>query len=232
MLKYYILAGMTMAVLSCNPQEDVHEQQSTEIHHGDATHANEHMHKRDFMELAEIFEDPQRGSWQNIDTVLHVLGNLEGKTIADIGAGTGYFSFPLAEKAEKVIAIDIDQRFLNYIQDKKDSLQTGSNIELRLTEADKSGILDNEVDMAIIVNTYHHIENRIAYFTEVRSLLNEGGVLVVIDFFKEELSVGPPPDHKLAAEVVLKELKEAGFKDISIEKKVLTYQYIITANIK
>lgn len=218
-----------ICLLSCNVQE-VTEHNDDKAHHHDATHANEHMHHKSFHELVNAFERTERAAWQNIDTILHLLGNIEDKTIADIGSGTGYFSFPLAEKAKKIIAIDIDQRFLDYIQQKKDSLSIGDNIELRLAREDNSGIAINEVDIAIIVNTYHHIENRISYFKQVNEALKDGGKLVVIDFFKEQLPVGPPPAHKLAAEVIVQELIKAGFSNVTTDRETLQYQYIITAH--
>ena len=61
------------------------------------------------------YEDPRRQNWQDPKFVIEALGNLENKSIADIGSGTGYFTFQLAVPAKKVIAIDIEQRFLNYI---------------------------------------------------------------------------------------------------------------------
>jgi len=64
------------------------------------------------------------------EVVIAKLGDLSNMTVADIGAGTGYFSFRLAEKAEKVISIDIDERFLNYIENKKESLKNAANLNI------------------------------------------------------------------------------------------------------
>ena len=65
------------------------------------------MHHSDFKDLVAHFEDPTRAQWQKPDEVIASLGPLDGKTVADIGAGTGYFAFPIAKKAAKVMAIDI-----------------------------------------------------------------------------------------------------------------------------
>jgi len=81
--------------------------------------ANRFIHQADFDTLVAHFEDPSRAEWQKPDAVIASLGPLDGKTVADIGTGTGYFAFPIAKKAAKVIAIDIDQRFLDYIRHKK-----------------------------------------------------------------------------------------------------------------
>ena len=117
------------------------------------------MHQTDFEKLMARFEDPARAKWQKPEKVIASLGPLDGKTVADIGAGTGYFSFPISKQAAKVIAIDIDQRFLDYIEQKKQTQKIDDNIETRLTKPDSSGLKPREADMVLIVDTYHHIND-------------------------------------------------------------------------
>lgn len=195
----------------------------------DSSSANAHMHGSDFESLARNFEDPGREKWQKPGEVIARLGDLSGKIVADIGAGTGYFSFPLAEKAKKVIAIDIDQRFLEYIDQKNRRLPAPLPIETRLATESDPRLQPGEANIAILVNTYHHIENRPEYFSGVRQLLAEEGAVVIVDFFKKELPVGPPIRLKLAPETVAEELKRAGFREIRIDRETLEYQYIIIA---
>ncbi len=187
------------------------------------------MHRADFKELAARFEDPARAEWQKPEKTIASLGSLKGKTVADIGAGTGYFSFPIAQQAQKVIAIDIDQRFLDYIAQKKESQKIGANIETRLTKPDSSGLKPGEADMVLIVDTYHHIEGRIDYFKKLKKCLSKDGVLVIIDFKKMETPMGPPVEMRLAEDEVESELKSAGFTIVSADKDLLPYQYIIKA---
>lgn len=85
------------------------------------------------------------------------------------------------------------------------------------------------MDQVIIVNTYHHIEDRIAYFKKVGKGINSEGELVIIDFFKAELPVGPPVGHKIAIDDVVLELKKADFTEFVVEVSLLDYQYIIRA---
>ena len=77
--------------------------------------ANQFMHQAEFDKLVARFEDPARAEWQKPEKIVASLEPLDRKTVADIGTGTGYFAFPIAKKAAKVIAIDIDKRFLDYI---------------------------------------------------------------------------------------------------------------------
>lgn len=196
-------------------------------HHGDA---NEHMHQTSFEELVERFEGKERDEYQKPEEVVRLLGDLKGKKIIDIGAGTGYFSFPMAKAGATVLAADVDDRFLNYMKEKKAKLKmTDEQILLKKVPYNSPDLKEGEVDKAIIVNTYHHIEQRAAYFSKVKKGLKPGGELIVIDFFKKETPFGPPVKMKLSEEQVIKELKAAGFKEFDINAKLLPYQYIVRA---
>ena len=84
------------------------------------------------------------------------------------------------------------------------------------------------MDMVFIANTYHHIENRPDYFAKVKKGLKEKGELVIVDFFDADIPVGPK-HHKISIDVVLSELKKAGYSDFRVEVNLLPYQYIITS---
>jgi ubiquinone/menaquinone biosynthesis C-methylase UbiE len=191
--------------------------------------ATKFMHGSEFQELVARFEDTARAQWQKPGEVIASLGPLDGKTVADIGSGTGYFAFPLAKKAAKVIAIDIDQRFLDYIEQKKQDEKTGDNIETRLTVPNASGLKPGEADVVLIVDTFHHIENRIEYLKKLRGELGEGGLLVIIDFKKQKPPPGPPMELRLAPEQVESEVKSAGFALVRTDRDLLPCQYIIKA---
>ncbi len=191
--------------------------------------ANQHMHEHDFDKLVARFEEPSRAEWQKPEEIIAMLGSLDGKTVADIGTGTGYFAFPIARKAAKVIAIDIDQRFLDYIEHKKETQKTGANIEGRLTVPDSAGLKPLEADIVLIVDTFHHIDNRVDYLKKLKDTLRKGGVLVIIDFKKEETPLGPPVEMRLAEDQVRAELKAAGYHVVSTDKETLPYQYLIKA---
>lgn len=191
--------------------------------------ANAYMHQMDFEKLVARFEDPTRAKWQQPKKVIEGLGLRAGKTVADIGAGTGYFAFPIAKKATKVIAIDIDERFLRYIEQKKTLQKNAANIETRLTAPDSPGLKKAEADVVLIVDTYHHIENRDSYLKKLRKGLRKDGVLVIVDFKKEKTPQGPPLELRLAEPQVESELKAAGFGLVTTDRTMLSYQYIIKA---
>jgi cyclopropane fatty-acyl-phospholipid synthase-like methyltransferase len=190
--------------------------------------ANEHMHKRPVEELIQNFESPERDAYQKPELVLDYLGDITDKTIMDIGAGSGYFSVKLADKGAKVIAADVSDEFQAALK-KRIETNNLENIELRKIPYDSPSLSEKEVDMVLIVNTYHHIEDRVSYFSEVKTGLKDSGELVVIDFFKKDLPVGPKPDHKIAMDVVTDELKQAGYTLVDVNVDLLPYQYIIRA---
>lgn len=191
--------------------------------------ANAHMHQRSVEELIERFESEERDAYQQPEKVLNYLGNLKGKKVVDIGAGSGYFSVKLARRGAEVIAADVDKDFQDYLRLRITEEGLEDQVETRIIPYDNPELAPAEVDMALIVNTYHHIEDRVDYFSKVKTGLKEGGEVVIVDFFKVEAPVGPPVDHKLSMDVVIDELKKVGYENIQAEVSLLPYQYIIRA---
>jgi len=188
--------------------------------------ANYHMHKSSFEELVEKFENPERDQWQKPDLVIEKLGDIKGKKIADIGAGTGYFSRRLAQKGASVLALDIDEQFLNFINThSSDSL----TIVTRKIPFNSPQLDSAEVDAVIVVDTYHHIENRYDYFRDVWRGMKAGGQLMVVDFKKKKTPHGPQTKMRVEGFDVMRELQKAGFIKVVIDTKTLDYQYIIMA---
>ena len=162
--------------------------------------------------------------------VIERLGNLENKVVADLGAGSGYFAFKLSQLAKKVIALDIDPRALDYIEEQMEIVGDWSkNIETRLTPADVPNLVDNEVDVVLIVNTFAFIPDRADYLPRVLKGMRSGGKVAIVDFKTGSIPVGPSDNLKLAPNQVSKELRQAGFRKINRDETSLQYQYIITA---
>ena len=218
-----LISAATMTLIACAAL------QPNSAAAADESAANRFMHQADFDQLTARFEDPARAEWQKPGKVIASLGPLEGKTVADIGAGTGYFSFPISKQAAKVIAIDIDQRFLDYISQKKQTQKIDGNIETRLTKPDSSGLKPREADMVLIVDTYHHINGRVEYLRRLKKCVRQDGVLVIIDFKKVKTPSGPPVELRVAEDQVESELKSAGFTIVSADRETLPYQYIVKA---
>lgn len=176
-------------------------------------------------------EDRERNKWQKPGLVIDKLGKTQNKVIADIGAGTGYFTFPLAEVSEKVIAIDIESAFLDYIEDLKLDYprQVSESIETRLTVENDPMLKKNEVDAVLMVNVYPYLNNRIEYLEKVKEGLKENGIILIVDFKKGGIPIGPEEELKISADTVAAELRKAGFEVEEKDEKSLDYQYIIKA---
>lgn len=188
------------------------------------------MHDQDFETLVERFENKERDNWQRPDAVLALMGDLTNKTVADIGAGTGYFSFRIAPKAAKTLAIDIDERFLKYIANKhKTQYADTLRLVTRLSQPNNPGLQPKEVDVVIVVNVYHHIDARTEYFRLVAQGLKAGGKLYIVDFKKGDYPMGPPDRLKIDVPQIRKELQAAGFARVQQASIDLPYQFVLVA---
>jgi ubiquinone/menaquinone biosynthesis C-methylase UbiE len=179
------------------------------------------------------YEDPKRQTWQDPKLVIEALGDLNGLIIADIGSGTGYFTFQMAVPAKKVIAIDIEQRFLNYIEDRKSEMydrQLAKKIETRLTTPTNPSLLANEVDVVLMVNTIAYIKDRDQYLNVLRDGISTQGRLIIVDYKIGKMPVGPDEKSKVSEADIKLALQNAGFILDNVDNQSLQYQYLIKAH--
>lgn len=141
---------------------------------------------------AKVFDDPQRDALQKPDEVLDALRLQGTDKVADIGAGTGYFSVRIAKRVleGKVFAVDIEPDMLRYLGERAHREHLSVLVPVRAT-ADSSNIPEL-VDVVLVVDTYHHIDNRVSYFAKLRDSLVPNGRVAIIDF-KLDAPEGPPP---------------------------------------
>jgi ubiquinone/menaquinone biosynthesis C-methylase UbiE len=158
------------------------------------------------------YEGDNRDEWQKPDEVIRALGIQPGERIADLGSGSGYFTFRLAKEVGplgKVYAVDIDKGLNKYVADR--TRQEGyANIEVILAKPDDPLLPQAGVDLIFTSNTYHHLENRPGYFANISNYLSPNGRIAVVEFNEKGWfqSLG----HYSAAEVIKKEMKEAGYQ--------------------
>lgn len=181
--------------------------------------------------LISDYENEDRVIWQKPGVVIDLLGDLSDKTVADLGAGSGYFAFRLLPSAQKVLALDIDPRAISYMDSIKATLpdEISAKLELRLVGTGNAGMKPAEVDAVLLVNTYMYLGERVSYLNNLREMIKPGGQIIIIDFKKKSMPIGPPLDEKVDLSVVESELKAAGFKIFSSNDTTLDYQYIIKA---
>jgi SAM-dependent methyltransferase len=175
-----------------------------------------------------VFDDPARAAWQKPEEVVRALGLRAGMAVADLGAGTGYFSRFLSAAVGSdgaVFAVDPEPKMVERLRARAEAERT-ANVVPVLASLDDARLPAGAVDVILIVDTYHHIDDRIAYFTRLRRALRLHGRIAVVDWKKRDLPVGPPLEHKLAREVVVEEMTAAGYALVR-EPDFLPYQYFL-----
>lgn len=179
-------------------------------------------------------ENKDRDVWQKPKIVIDMLGDLSDKTVADIGAGTGYFTFRFALEAKKVIAIDIENQFLEIINIFKRNLPVDvqERIETRLAKPNDPLLNPEEADLVVIINTIGFINNRQQYFRTLLPGMKKGSQLVIVDYKIKNLplEIAPPVDDRVPLNVIEQELEAAGFVNIISNDTSLDYQYVVFAS--
>jgi predicted methyltransferase len=175
-----------------------------------------------------VFDDPARDEWQKPAEVVKALALRPGMTVADLGAGTGYFSRHLSAAVGSdgtVLAVEPEPKLLAHLRDRAEREKTANVVPI-LASLDNPRLPPRSVDVVLVVDTFHHIDDRVAYFGALRRVLRPGGRVAVVDWEKRPLPVGPPPEHKLAREQVVDEMRAAGYALVA-EPDVLPYQYVL-----
>jgi ubiquinone/menaquinone biosynthesis C-methylase UbiE len=163
-------------------------------------------------------ESPQRIAGQKVDEVLAKLALRPGIVITDIGAGSGLFTRPLAKAVAPggtVYAVDIQQDLLDYInqRDRQEHIQ---NVKTVLGEFTDPKLPSRDVDLALINDVLHHIENRAAYLKALGTYMNKSGRVAIIEMNKDD----PNTPHRKQPELLVSRqeidqwMSEAGFKQV------------------
>jgi ubiquinone/menaquinone biosynthesis C-methylase UbiE len=179
-------------------------------------------------EYIKVLEDPSRDEWQKPDLVVESLGLRPGDEVADVGAGSGYFTIRLAREVGptgKVYAVDIDPQLLASLERRAKEEQL-ENIQTILADRNDPELGSNSVDMIFICDVLHHISGRDKYYPLLARALRPSGRLVNIDFHKRKLPVGPPEEMKIDRKAMIKEVEPAGFQLVK-EFEFLKYQYFL-----
>jgi ubiquinone/menaquinone biosynthesis C-methylase UbiE len=174
-------------------------------------------------------EDPQRDAYQKPHEVLSALRLKPGEVIADIGAGSGYFTFRFSHfvgAKGKVYAVDVSPDMILHINRRIRDLKPNNVISI-LADPDDPLLADRSVNRFFFSDSWHHIENQTKYLSLMKRILKPGGEVVMIDFHKKkEIPVGPPLDMRIAREDVIKQMEKNGFR-LAKEHTFLPYQYFL-----
>jgi ubiquinone/menaquinone biosynthesis C-methylase UbiE len=182
---------------------------------------------------AHKLEDPKRLEWLPPSDVLKALRPFVGRTVADIGAGTGYFTLPMAEAADGpslIYAVDIQPKMLSLLKDK---LTPTIVTRVRLSEgtATQSTLATGCCDLILLANIWHELDDRPMVLAECRRVVKDGGRIAILDWRPDvDATFGPPLPHRIPADAVETELKESGWMGVRRESIGL-YSYLVTATL-
>lgn len=196
---------------------------------GRTTPAGEHYD--DKVAALASFEEPDRDSWAMPAKVIDALSIEPGMDVADIGAGSGYFTRRLATAAHQgtTYAVDVDADFKTYIEDHREQWRT-PNIVTRLAVYEHPLLPVGSVDLVFISNTYSFLQDREGYFTAVHKALRPGGRLAVIDWRVEAVCPRsldcPKTNERVAETTAIEELSRVGFTVLE-SHDFLAYQYFM-----
>lgn len=174
---------------------------------------------------AKVFDDPARDAWQKPHEVIRALQLAPDAAVADIGAGTGYFAVRLAHMTSKgrVYAVDIEPDMVKYLGER--AQKSGLANLTPVLGAPDDPKLPAKVDLVLMVDVYHHVRKRDAYFRKLAGSLKPGGAVAIIDFTMES-PVGPPPSARIAASQVKAEMQRAGYV-LATDHGFLPNQYFL-----
>jgi SAM-dependent methyltransferase len=187
-------------------------------------HTHQHTF-RDAEKWAHVFDDPGRDAWQKPHAVIQALALQPAARVADIGAGTGYFSARLANMLPqgRVYAVDVEPDMVRYLEAraKRENLRNLTAV----AGAPDDPRLPEKVDLILLVDVYHHIEDRARYFRALRGALRPGGRIAIIDFTLDSPQ-GPPRAARVAPQTVKTEMQAAGHA-LAAEHRFLPHQYFL-----
>ena len=181
---------------------------------------------------AHRLEDPERLVWLPPDEVVKALNVNAGMTVADIGAGTGYFSLPLAAAvgpSGKVYAVDFQAEMLNHVREKLERMTSTPAISITIGEASKTSLPDSAVEMAFYANVWHEFDAVEDVLKEAARILRPRGRLAILDW-RADLTPppGPPSEHRIGYETVRGVLARNGWTAGPAEN-IGRYSYLLQA---
>lgn len=171
---------------------------------------------------------PERDAWQRPDEVLAALGVAPGQTVADIGAGPGYFTLRLARAVGpegRVFAVEVVPELVGVLRERLDQAAVGNVVPL-LARQDDPLLPPASCDRILVADAFHHFPDGVAYLRRLAGALRRGGVIANVDFHRRETPVGPPLAHRVAREDFLVAADRAGLAVVD-EPTFLAYQYLV-----
>lgn len=178
---------------------------------------------------AHRLDDPARWIWLPPAEVRAALALHSGLTIADVGAGTGFFTIPFAltiGPQGRVFAVDAQSEMLSQLKQKLDEAVL-TNVDLIHAEADRTGLAAAICDLYFAANVWHEFDDHAAVLQEASRVLKPGGHIAILDWRTDiEPTVGPPLQHRLNALSAIELLKSTGFQSV-VSANIGQYSWLV-----
>jgi predicted methyltransferase len=178
---------------------------------------------------SKVFDDPKRDEWQRPEALVAALALEPGMVVADIGAGTGYFSKRLSAvvgASGAVFAVEVEPNLVAHLRDRAEKENTPNVIPV-LASASNPRLPPASVDLALFVDAYHHVDHRQAYLALLRTSLRPSARVAIVEWKPGPQPFGPKEeDHKIARTQVEREMKQAGF-ELAAAPELLPHQYLL-----
>jgi len=168
----------------------------------------------------DLLERANREDVQKSPQIMKALAFRPGERVADIGAGSGYFTFQVAKAVGpigSVLALDIAPEMLEYL-DLRVKARQATNVTLRKVASDDPQLAPGSVDTILMIDAIHYVKDRTAYAKKLLPGLAPGGRVVIIDYIPKPMSErpwGPPPEQQFPKEQLDREMAGAGFKVVA-----------------
>jgi ubiquinone/menaquinone biosynthesis C-methylase UbiE len=178
-----------------------------------------------------LLEGPDRDAWQKPEQIMDALAIADGSTVADLGAGGGWFTIRLARRVGPnglVYAEDVQPRMIESIS-RRVQREGLRNVKTITGTAGDPGLPEGRVDAVLIVDTYHEIEDphdRVSLLSHVARALSPNGRVGIVDYTKEGFGPGPDMDRRVDPEQVISEAAAVGLRLLKRET-FLRYQYLL-----
>jgi len=174
-----------------------------------------------------LLEEPR--DWQDTEEIMDRLHLEAGDIVADIGAGSGYFTIPFASRVGAkglVFAEDIQIEMINYISKKVEDLEL-KNVRVIFGKPEDPSLLDNFFNLVFLANTYHELDKPFQMLENIRKDMRHSGRLAIIDWDPSKQSpFGPPIEAKVPENTIIREVERSGFELIE-KHNFMPYHYFL-----
>ncbi len=162
------------------------------------------------------------------DSLLTVMGSVQGKVVADMFAGNGYYTWHLMGAGARVLAIDVDPANIAALEARKKAEGIGDDrLLIRLTTPGVTGLMPNEVDMALITREYSQLGDRQAWFAQLMAGVRDPHTFFLVNYVPQQTPEGPPLSQRMDFNTVADEVTEFGYGDVGIMYKKMPYRFIL-----